>query len=108
MMDSSLDGFGDIPEIFQKMSIEELKHALSNPNDKRILAVAAAMDRDMSIDDIHECTKIDRWFLHKLLNLINLQKVLQRKKLFNLEEDLLLHAKRCGLSDKQIGRCVGW
>merc|ERR1719419_1323029 len=107
MMDDSVDGFGDIPRMFEEMTVEELKHAMSHPSDKRIFAVAAAMDRDLSIDDIHECTKIDRWFLHKLMNIISIQKVLQRKTLFNMEDDLLLHAKRCGLSDKQIGRCIG-
>jgi carbamoyl-phosphate synthase large subunit/carbamoyl-phosphate synthase small subunit len=106
MMDPSLDGFGDIPLLFQEMTTQELEHAMTNPDDKRILAIAAAMNRNLSVDQIYEYTKIDRWFLHKLLNIINLQKLLRRKKLTDIDEDLLLHAKRCGFSDRQIGRCV--
>jgi len=107
MMDGTLDGFGDVPQMFKKMTTEELEHAMSNPSDKRILAIAAAMDRDITVDEIHEFTKIDRWFLHKLQNLTKLQKILQEKKLSHLEKDIFLYAKRCGFSDKQIGRCVG-
>jgi len=106
MMDHALDGFGHIPTKFQKMTMEELEHAMSNPSDKRILAIAAAMERNLTVDEIYHLTKIDRWFLYKLQGVIKLQKLLRNKKLVNLEKDLLLHAKRCGFSDRQIGRCV--
>jgi len=106
MMDHTLDGFGDIPTVYQEMSVQDLEHAMSNPDDKRILAIAAAMDRNLTVDQIYEFTKIDRWFLHKLQNIISLQKLLRKKKLADIDEDLLLHSKRCGFSDRQIGRCI--
>lgn len=106
MMDNSLDGFGDIPEFFGKLSTEELEHALSKPNDKRIIALAEALNRDYTVTKLHELTKIDRWFLYKMRNLIFLQKILCRRNLDTLEYELFEHVKKCGFSDKQIARCL--
>jgi len=106
MMDDSLDGFGDIPEIFAKLSIGDLEHALSKPNDKRIIAVAEALNREYTVNKLHELTKIDRWFLYKMHNIIFLQKILCMRTVDTLEDELLIHVKRCGFSDKQIARCL--
>ena len=85
--------------------IADLEHALSEPTDKRILAIAQAMFKGYSIDRIHELTKIDKWFLYRLQNIIVTAKELNGyNDLESLPEPLLRQAKEQGFSDFQIAR----
>ena len=70
------------------------------PNDLRLWALMAAMRRGISKNEIASRTKIDRWFLDKLLNIIDMEKLLLSEK---LTPELLKAAKRLGFSDGQIG-----
>jgi len=108
MVDGALDGFGDVPEFYQNMPTKDLEATLANPNDKRVLAIASAMERGYTVDQIWALTKIDKWFLHKLENIIKFQGVLRKAgSLRNIPEDALRYSKQIGFSDKQIGRCIG-
>ncbi|XP_039259066.2 multifunctional protein CAD-like [Styela clava] len=83
---------------------------LSTPTDKRIFVLAAALRAEYSIDKLYDLTKIDRWFLHKFQNIINMTRVLEGYKyVASLHDDfqpvpkeILLRAKQLGFSDKQI------
>ncbi len=87
--------------------LPELEHALSEPTDKRILAIAQAMFKGYSVERIHELTKIDRWFLYRLQNIINTASELrQYDEIDSLPEPLLRQAKEQGFSDFQIAREV--
>ena len=94
---------------FQGDHFEDLDDALSNPTDRRWLAVGQAMlHENYSIDRIHDLTKIDRWFLFKLMNIVNMQHSLQGVgSLYGLRKEMVLDAKRLGFSDKQIALAVG-
>ena len=86
---------------------DDLDRALSAPTDKRVFAIAAAMKAGMDVDRIHELTKIDRWFLYKLHNIMSTAAELEQyDRLEDVSADLLRTAKRQGFSDFQIGRSV--
>ena len=85
--------------------LPELEHALKEPTDKRILAIAQAMFKGYTVERIHELTKIDRWFLYRLQNIINTAAELHGyDTLESLPEPLLRQAKEQGFSDFQIAR----
>ena len=85
--------------------LPELEHALQEPTDKRILAIAQAMFKGYTVERIHELTKIDRWFLYRLQNIIDTAAELHGyDTLESLPEPLLRQAKEQGFSDFQIAR----
>ena len=87
--------------------VEDLERALAAPTDKRVFAIATAMKRGMDVDRIHQLTKIDRWFLYKLQNIINTSRELEQYDSPEaLPADLLRAAKQQGFSDFQIARSL--
>ncbi|WP_303036812.1 carbamoyl-phosphate synthase (glutamine-hydrolyzing) large subunit [Duncaniella muris] len=85
--------------------LSELEHALKEPTDKRIFAIAQALFKGYTVDRIHELTKIDKWFLYKLQNIINTASELREfNDLEAIPEALLRQAKEQGFSDFQIAR----
>ncbi|KAI9741118.1 MAG: carbamoyl-phosphate synthase (glutamine-hydrolyzing) cpa2 [Cirrosporium novae-zelandiae] len=93
---------------FQGDKFDNLDETLRNPTDRRWLAVGQAMiHENYSVDKIHELTKIDKWFLYKLQNIVDAQRELEAiGSLFGLEKETLLKAKKLGFSDKQIANFV--
>ncbi len=98
MLDLGLNGF-----VCNKIEFEDLDHALQEPTDRRIFAVAQAMKEGYSIERIHELSKIDCWFLHKLRIIIDTENKIVQYKLDTLPKEILKEAKEKGFSDKQIG-----
>jgi carbamoyl-phosphate synthase large subunit len=97
MVDPQINGF-------QPIDFENLDEMLSNPTDQRLFAVASAMfTKGYSVDKIHDLTKIDKWFLHKLQNIVDIQSEMEtHPKLDELPRDLFETAKKAGFSDLQI------
>ncbi|EGD96021.1 carbamoyl-phosphate synthase [Trichophyton tonsurans CBS 112818] len=93
---------------FQGDKFENLDEVLANPTDRRWLAVGQAMLHEgYSVDRVHELSKIDRWFLYKLQNIVDMHKSLQHiATLSDLQKDVLLEAKKMGFSDRQIALCL--
>ncbi|KAJ1551815.1 carbamoyl-phosphate synthase (glutamine-hydrolyzing) cpa2 [Nowakowskiella sp. JEL0078] len=125
-------------EGFQSLDFPNIDEALQVPTDRRLFAVGNAMiEKGYTVDQIHNLTKIDKWFLYKLENIVNVRKNLQKYKgptpvpetiepnaenVFNLPPvhttkykletsnipiDLLTSAKKHGFSDKQIAQLTG-
>lgn len=91
----------------RNLSFEDIERELSEPTDMRIFSIAEALESGMSIDRIYELTKIDRWFLYKLQNIIDIKEELCKyNSLETLPSDLLAHSKLYGFSDFQIARHV--
>lgn len=88
------------------LDFDHLEKELKNPTDMRVLAIGKAMERGYSVDKIHDLTKIDKWFLHKIQNIVEMEKKLQDHTLSTLPDILLRQAKQLGFSDFQIGRAV--
>jgi carbamoyl-phosphate synthase large subunit len=88
---------------------EDLDDVLRNPTDRRWLAVGQAMlHENYSVEKVHELTKIDKWFLYKIQNIVDCNNELKEiGSLFGLKQEILLKAKKLGFSDKQISLLVG-
>ena len=86
---------------------DEIDDELQNPSDKRLFAIANAMHLGYTVDKIWQLTKIDRWFLRKLENIISSEKIVSRYTASNVPSQLLLHAKQIGFSDRQIAKFLG-
>ena len=93
--------------------IPDIDKALHEPTDKRIFVISKAFRAGYTIDQVHELTKIDKWFLQKLMNIMNTSEELHQwgnnhKQIADLPADLLKQAKRQGFSDFQIARAIGY
>ena len=92
----------------KELQVPDVDEALSAPTDKRIFIIEKAFDNGYSIDRIHELTRIDKWFLHKLKNIHDTDRELHAVGDLNkIPRELMLRAKRQGFSDFQIARAVG-
>ncbi len=89
------------------LALPNMADALQNPTDTRIFAIEQAFSNGMSVEEVHQLTKIDRWFLHKLHNIIVLEKEIQEfDEPIKLPAGLILEAKQAGFSDFQIARLL--
>ena len=104
MIGQGMHGFVENKEL----EIEDIDAALREPTDKRVFVISKAMHRGYTIDQIHDLTKIDKWFLQKLKHIIDIDEELKRCTSVNvLDRELLRTAKVYGFTDFQIGRAVG-
>ncbi len=91
----------------KELQVADIDEALREPTDKRIFVLAKALQAGYTIDQIHQLTKIDRWFLHKLQNMVNTHnEILKYHKIEDVPFELLKMAKCQGFSDHQIGRGI--
>ncbi len=91
----------------QPINIEDINTELQEPTDQRVFAISEALQNGSTVDEIHELTKIDKWFLEKLKNITDQQKLMaQHNSLSELPDDMLYDAKKMGFSDFQIARIV--
>ncbi|MDE6755435.1 MAG: carbamoyl-phosphate synthase (glutamine-hydrolyzing) large subunit [Muribaculaceae bacterium] len=89
------------------LKFDDLDKALSHPTDTRIFAIAQALEEGYSIERIEELTKIDKWFIERLNNIVEYKKVLESyNKIEDLPKEVMKEAKRLGFSDFQIARFV--
>ena len=93
---------------FQGGKFEDLDDTLANPTDRRWLAVGQALLHEgYSVDKVHELSKIDKWFLNKLMNIVSMQKEMEGLgSIEKITEDIMSRAKKLGFSDKQIALAV--
>ena len=103
MIGQGMHGFVDNKEL----AIADIDAALREPTDKRIFVLSKALQHGYTIDQIHELTKIDKWFLKKLQHLVDINKELCRFNINTLDKELLLEAKIYGFTDFQIARAIG-
>lgn len=87
------------------MEFEDVLDEVQHPTDQRLFAVTEAMLQGSTVDEIHELSKIDRWFLYKLQKIVDMHRTLKKSK--NLSAELLREAKQLGFSDKQIAHARG-
>jgi len=89
------------------LNFKDVKEMLSNPTDMRIFVIAQAFKEGLTVDEIYDLSKIDKWFLVKLRNIFQLKNKLKKyNELSKLPIDKLREAKRLGFSDFQIARFV--
>ncbi len=83
---------------------ENLEDELSRPTEQRIFAIPQALKAGFSVERIHELSRIDRWFLYKIQNIVQIEKEILESATKGISPELLRHAKQAGFSDLQIGR----
>lgn len=103
MIGQGMHGFVENKEL----KINDLDAALREPTDKRVFVISKAMHKDYSVDQIHNLTKIDKWFLEKLKHIIDIDEALKRQNINTLDRDLMREAKVYGFTDFQIARAIG-
>jgi len=111
MIGQGMHGFVENKEL----EIKDIDAALREPTDKRIFIISKAMHKGYTIDQIHELTKIDKWFLQKLKHIIDIDERLRKigtkgikgDALQMLNAEQLLEAKIYGFTDFQIARAIG-
>ena len=104
MIGQGMHGFVENKELV----IPDVDKALREPTDNRIFVISKAMRAGYTIDQIHDLTKIDKWFLQKLMNIMNTSKELHAVgSLDKLDATLLRRSKLQGFSDFQVGRAIG-
>ena len=109
MIGQGMHGFVENKELV----IADIDKALREPTDKRIFVISKAMRAGYTVDQIHELTKIDKWFLYKLENIMQTSRELHEWgnnhiQLSELPKELLCKAKRQGFSDFQVARAIGY
>lgn len=82
--------------------LDKLKYNLRVPNPDRIHAIYAAMKGGMTVDDVHELSYIDKWFLTQFKELVDVEQYLLSRSLQQLTKDELYEVKKRGFSDRQI------
>src|SRR5574344_462754 len=103
MIGQGMHGFVENKELV----IKDIDHALNQPTDKRIFVISKAFRAGYTIENIHQLTKIDNWFLQKLMNIVRTANELEKvSSLQTLDADLLKLAKEQGFSDFQIARAI--
>lgn len=109
MIGQGMHGFVENRELV----ISDIDKALCEPTDKRIFVISKAFRAGYTIDQVHDLTKIDKWFLQKLMNIMHTSEELHswgnnHKQIADLPFDLLKRAKIQGFSDFQIARGIGY
>ncbi len=109
MIGQGMHGFVENKELV----INDIDKALCDPTDKRIFVISKAMRAGYTVDQIHDLTKIDKWFLDKLMNIMQTSKELHEwgnnhTQISQLPTELLYRAKRQGFSDFQVARAIGY
>jgi carbamoyl-phosphate synthase large subunit len=101
MLDIGIEGF-----ISNQIDFKNLDEAIKIPTDKRMFAIATALKKDYSIENLNQLSRIDGWFLSKMKNIIDMEKVLKGRKKVDMNKEILLTAKKQGFSDKQIAKYI--
>jgi len=89
-----------------RLQFSNVENELKNPTDKRLLAIADAIKKGMPIERIFELTKIDKWFLYKIKNVVETEKELLKHDIKNAPKELIKSAKQQGFSDFQIAKML--
>ena len=103
MIGQGMHGFVENKEL----EIEDIDAALKEPTDKRVFVISKAMHKGYTVDQIHDLTKIDKWFLEKLKHIIDIDEEMKKCNVNTLDKELLRSAKVYGFTDFQIARAVG-
>ena len=103
MIGQGMHGFVENKEL----EIPDIDAALREPTDKRVFVISKAMHKGYTVDQIHELTKIDKWFLEKLKHIIDIDEQLKTVNANTLGKDLLRTAKVYGFTDFQVARAIG-
>ena len=90
----------------QKDSKEAMIQELRSPTDERVFTIPYAIKSGMSLEEIHEHTRIDLWFLHKIANIVRIEALVKEYAGGNCPRHILEESKRSGFSDPQLAKLL--
>jgi carbamoyl-phosphate synthase large subunit len=91
----------------QSRNLDEIMHSLENPSWDRLFHIYDALSLGVPIESVRKATKIDRWFLNQIQEIVNLEVELRRYHLNNVPEEFFYTMKQKGFSDAQIAHILG-
>jgi carbamoyl-phosphate synthase large subunit len=92
----------------QSYNLEEIMYNLEHASWDRVFHVYNALSLGVPIESVRKATKIDRWFLNQIQELVILENELRRYKLNNVPEEFFFTLKQKGFSDAQLAFILGW
>ena len=101
-LETGKDGFTPISS-----DREEIVHEISEAGPERIFYVADAFRIGMTLDEVHQMTDIDMWFLVQIKELVDIEKRVAQVKLEDLTKEEMLFLKKKGFSDKRLANVLG-
>jgi len=102
-------GFSGLEDLGFDVEEDKLKKKLMVPNAERIFYIKYALQKGMSVDEIYELSKIDRWFLDNIKEIIELENEIiasAKKSKSKIPTELIRRSKECGFSDKQLSKIL--
>jgi len=97
MLDTGMNGL-----VCNRIEFEDLDKEMKKPTDKRMFAIVKAIESGYSIEEIHQLSKVNPWFLYKMKNIVDTKRKLAEYSLRKLPPLILKKAKKEGFSDHQI------
>ncbi|NLD49981.1 MAG: carbamoyl-phosphate synthase large subunit [Clostridiaceae bacterium] len=94
-------------DIYKKFTDDEIEEKVKNVDDERLLVIAEAIRRGVTIDEINDTTKIDLFFLNKIKDLVLIEEKLKKYKLSDFNFELMKKVKKMGFTDAIIARLTG-
>lgn len=91
----------------QSRNLDEIMQSLEHPSWDRLFHVYDALSLGVPIESVRKATKIDRWFLNQIQEIVNLENEMRRYSINNIPDDILLTVKQKGFSDVQIAWILG-
>jgi carbamoyl-phosphate synthase large subunit len=90
-----------------RLEFTDVEEELRRPTDLRIFAIPAALEAGYTVERVHELTHIDKWFLHKINNVLRAADRIRTYAGGTCPKGVLLEAKQLGFSDNQVGKLLG-
>ncbi len=103
-------GAGGLDDLRRDVPLERLRERLRTPNAERVFYIKHALQKGLSVEEIHELTRIDRWFLHNIKHIVKLEREIRdyrERGWQTIPSELLRRAKEYGFSDIQLARLLG-
>lgn len=88
--------------VCNEISFADIEEELKNPTDKRIFAIVEALKQGFSVEKIHDLSRIDKWFIYKINNIVEMEKEIKKHSLTTMPKELIIQAKQYGFSDIQL------
>ncbi|MCW8827185.1 MAG: carbamoyl-phosphate synthase large subunit, partial [Gammaproteobacteria bacterium] len=106
-MEIGVDGFDEMVDLSDETAIETIRREIRRPSAERIFYVGDAFRSGMTLEQVHELTHIDPWFLVQIEELIKLEAEVREKGAADLDKDFLFKLKRKGFSDRRLAKLLG-
>ncbi len=106
-LEIGISGLDEIIDLSREDAQEKMQYEMRHPGPDRLLYVADAFRSGMSLDEVHEASKIDPWFLAQIEDLVITEKSLSTLTLSTLKEGELYQLKRKGFSDIRLAKLLG-